>query len=229
MHIFLQGRFDGPEKQILWLANPTRTVCLVNESWYQFEARRAFGDLADLIVQAEGSSPDDRGLERGHHYLRADGSKASNAEVRDHINDHVQYWRLDGDELIAEAGEIGVVLMPGELRAPRDGGGGYDAGQAMLVINKDGHPRWFSILNKADGSRAWTGDEQQIQERLQRVADAFDLLEGPTSTAGRTRRAQFESLKLFDVPMSNPSGRENVWRIAAAVRQALLPDIVLAG
>jgi hypothetical protein len=133
---------------------------------------------------------------------------------------------LDADWIEAEHRGLGVFLLGGELQASVSGGR-LDAGQAVLRMSADDELRLFTLLNRSNGARAWAGTEADKREKLKRLAEAFAMLEACDSTAGHARRQQFEPLQLFDVPMSNPSGRENVWRLASAVRQSHEPDAPL--
>jgi hypothetical protein len=222
--IFLQGRFEGYEPGE-WLASPSATNSIVSEPGYQRLARRALGDDMDIVVEAEGSNPIDQGLECRHVYADPDGHVFDNETVRD-ILDRGQPYRLDRNWIEAEHRGLGLLLLGGELRA-RAPGGRDDAGQALLRMTENDELRLFTILNRSDGRRAWTGTEADKREKLKRLAEAFAMLEAGDSTAGHTRRQQFEALQIFDVPMSNPSGRENVWRVASAARQAQLPEAPL--
>lgn len=222
-HVFLQGRYEGPEERA-WLASPAHTVPIVSEPGYQSAAREALGNSADIIVEAEGLSPDDRGLERRHEYVRPNGDVVSNRGVREVIDRGLAY-RLDSAQTVAHRG-LELMLMAGELRAGLPGKR-FEGGQGLLLITDDGDPRWFVVLNKGNGRAAWNCSSSEKRERLQRLVEAFAMLEAADSNAGSTRREQYMSLRIFNVPMSHPSGRENVWRIAAAVRQSRLPDAPL--
>lgn len=224
LFIFLQGRFEGYEPSE-WLASPSDTVSIVSESGYQTAARAALGDSVDLVVEAEGSNPHDQGLERRHVYVMPDGRVFDNETVRRLVAAGHPY-RLDPRWIEAEHRGLGIYLLDGELRAPTPDGL-YDAGQTLLRIAADDELRLFSLLNRSDGARAWTGTRAEKRKKLTRLAEAFAMLEAGDSTAGYTRRQQFEALQLFDVPMSLPSGRETVWTLASAARQAGFPDMPL--
>jgi hypothetical protein len=219
--VFMKGRFEGFEESE-WLASPSNTVSIVSEPGYQKIARLALGDDVDLVVEAEGDSPEE-GLERRHAYISKDRHVFDNERVRKLIDEGLPY-KLDR-YLIAEHRGIVLLLLPGELRAR--GRDDVDAGQALLRMNQDDELRWFSLLNRADGRRAWLGDEADRQRRLNSLAEAFALLEACDSTAGHARRQQFEALSLFDVSSSDPNSRQNVWRLASAARQSRLPDAPL--
>jgi|GEM_PF-2959387 len=223
IYIFLQGRYEGYEESV-FLASPTHTVPIVNEQGYQREAREALGDDIDVVVEAEGVSPYDRGLERRHHYRTPNGRVIENEEVR-RIVDREVLSRFSG-RIQVEHRDVVLVLMPGELLAPLPGGK-FEGGQAILQLTPDGPPRWFTLLNRINGRPAWRGDRQEMRGRLEQLAEAFALLDAPDSKAGTARREQYHSLKLFDLPMGHPSGRQNVWALAAAVRQSDLPDAPL--
>jgi hypothetical protein len=222
LYVFLQGRYEGYEESA-FLSSPTHTVPIVAEQGYQEEARRALGDDVDIVVEAEGESPHDRGLERRHVYVDSQGRAISNEEVRRIIDRDLPY-RLDRrGYTLAEHRDVVLMLLPGELRAPLPGDR-HEGGQALLQMTADGPLRWFVLLNKANGRRAWRGDRDERGRRLQYLAEALALLEAPDSTAGHARREQYTGLEEFDVPMSHPSGRQNVWALAAARRQGGLPD-----
>ncbi|HKZ12660.1 MAG TPA: hypothetical protein VJL81_02330 [Solirubrobacterales bacterium] len=223
IYVFLQGRYEGYEESV-FLASPTHTVPIVNEPGYQREAREALGNDIDIVVEAEGVSPYDRGLERRHHYRAPNGRVVENEEVR-RIIDRELLSRFSGP-IQVEHRDVALVLMPGELQAPLPGGR-FEGGQAILQLTPDGPPRWFTLLNRSDGSRAWRGDRQEMRGRLEQLAEAVALLDAPDSNAGTARREQYRSLELFDIPMSHPSGRQNVWALAAALRQSDLPDAPL--
>lgn len=223
IYVFLQGRYEGYEESI-FLASPTHTVPIVNEPGYQREAREALGDDIDIVVEAEGVSPYDQGLERRHHYRAPNGRVIENEEVR-RIVDREVLSRFSG-RIQVEHRDVALVLMPGELLAPLPGGK-FEGGQAILHLTPDGPPRWFTLLNRSNGRPAWRGDRQEMRGRLEQLAEAFALLDAPDSKAGTARREQYHSLKLFDLPMGHPSGRQNVWALAAAVRQSDLPDAPL--
>jgi hypothetical protein len=188
-------------------------------------ARRALGDRVDIVVEAEGSNPQDQGLECRHVYVDPDGHVFDNQTVRE-LLDRGQPYRLDSKWIEAEHRGLGLLLLGGELQASAPNGS-RDAGQAILRMSADDELRLFTLLNRSDGTRAWTGTEADKREKLKRLAEAFAMLEAGDSTAGHARREQFEALQLFDVPMSNPSGRENVWRLASAARQSQLPEAPL--
>lgn len=221
VHVFLQGQSWGLGSRSSGAVPMLSTITsIVNERGYQRAARRALGDARELIIDADGPHPEGRGLEREHCYVRANGETVSNRSVQAAIGDgRMDYFKLDGDELIADAptsDSFFLVLLPGELQRSHAPIEFDDRGQAMLLIRQGAPAKWFSILNKSDGSRAWEGSQAALRERLQRVADSFALID---------RRTPGEAiLDLFNVPMSHPSARENVWRLGGAVRQARLLD-----
>lgn len=222
LYVFLQGRYEGYEESV-FLSSPTHTVPIVSEQGYQREARKALGDDVDIVVEAEGVTPYDRGLEPRHVYVSSRGRRIDNDEVRRIVDRELPYKLDPRGYLLAEHRGVVLMLLPGQLRASLPGGR-HEGGQAVLQMTADGPLRWFVLLNKSDGSPAWQGDESRLRRRLQRLAEAFALLEAPDSTAGHTRREQYVSLEEFDVPMSHPSGRQNIWALAAARRQGGLPD-----
>jgi hypothetical protein len=220
LYVFLQGRYEGYEES-QYLSSPTHTVPIVNEPGYQKEAREALGDEVDIVVEAEGMAPFDSGLEVRHDYVASRG-RVPNAEVRELVRRQLPF--RFGSGLKAEHRDMVLTLLPGELRATLPDGT-HEGGQALQVVSAGGAPRWFILLNKANGQRAWRGDDAELQTRLDELAEAFALLEGPDSTAGQARREHYLTLEQeFDVPMSHPSGRQNVWALAAIVRQGDLPD-----
>ena len=225
-HLILGGRHVGPEASV-WQQHSTRIGCVINEPGYGEAARSSHGDAPDIIMVAEGPG-EDRGLERNHEYVPADGAPVPNARVRKLIRERGQYWALDDKEWTAESSGLLAVLLPGELRSTRPGCT-RDRGQALLIVSAGGQMKWYSVLHTSDGSPAWTGHDRDIEQELQKVADAIALIEGEDSTAGPQRREQFASLDLFNVPLSQPTGRENIWRLAAAVRQSQLPEGLFRG
>jgi hypothetical protein len=223
-YIFLQGRYEGEEESV-FLASPTRTVAIVGEEDYQLAARAALGDEVDIVVEAEGVLPHDPGLERRHDYVNVAGRVISNRVVRELVRRDLPY--LLDRYLIAEHRGLGLMLMQGQLRASVQGGKRYEGGQALLLIGTGGELRWFILLNKRNGEPAWRIGNVEKAALLKRLAEAFAMLEATDSTAGARRRQQYEAQRLFNVPMSHPSGRENGWRLASAVRQAGFPDLPL--
>jgi hypothetical protein len=223
-YIFLQGRYEGYEPSE-WLASPSGTVPIVSEAGYQMVARLSLGDEVEVIVDAEGSNPREAGLERRHRYVSPDGEVFSNEAIQQ-LMENSRPYRLDRNWLHAEYRGVGVILLSGELRATVPNAA-PDAGQAILRMTADDNLRWFTLLNRSDGSRAWDVENEEKTRKLERLAEAFAMIEAGDSTAGYTRRQQFEALELFDAPMSNPSGRENVWRVASLARQSQLPEAPL--
>ncbi len=210
--VLLNARFEGPSSTS-WLASPTQTVPLISSAGYLTAGRKSLGDREDILVDAEESNSlpvAERGLERRHRLRRADGTEFGGDQVRELIDDR-DFGRLGEHELALIPGHS-VYLFDADLIA--DGPAGHpEGGQAVLMVPQGAQPpRWFLLLHRADGSRRSCD--------LVRIATALALLESPDSTAGAGRRSSFESLAVFDVPMSSPDGRENVWRIANAARQA---------
>jgi hypothetical protein len=222
--IFLQGRCEGHEENA-FLLSPTRTRPIVSEPGYQAAAREALGDEVDILIQAEGSTPHDEGLELRHEYVDAKGKRVvPNRFIRDLLSKGRNSHPYELDKYVhAEHRGMTLMLFPGKLRAKLPGGK-YEGGQALLQMKQDDSLRWFVLVDRAGGDPAWDGSDAEKGERLQQLAEDFALLEAGDSTAGYARRMQYKGLTLFDVPMSNPSGRENVWRLAAAVRQSRLPE-----
>ncbi len=216
--IFLKGRFEGPEESE-YLSSPTHTTPIVGHSGYQEAARAALGDNVNIVIEAEGSDP---GLEARHQYVNRDGRRFSSGMIKDLIAGG-RLYKLDRKYLTAEHRGVILMLLPGELRAELSDGG-YEGGMGFVQLRQDDSLRWFLLPNKANGKPAWPRGGEQRQEMLERLVEDLALIEADDSTAGHERRQQFESLKLFDIPMSHPCGRENVWRLAAAVRQSTLPD-----
>jgi len=222
--VFLQGRYEGREESA-YLASPTRTVATLSEEDYGRTARMVLGDGVDIVLEAEGVSPLDPGLERRHDYVDLNGTVVPNAAVRQLIRNET-LGKLDG-HLRAEHDELGLILLQGELRAPVEGGRRFEGGQALIQVTSSGDLRWYVLLNKRNGARAWECSLPEKKERLQRLAEALAMLEGPSSTAGVRRREQYQALRHFNVPMRHPSGRENVWRWAGAARQSRFDDLPL--
>lgn len=223
LYVFLEGRYEGYEESV-FLSSPTHRVPIVGEPRYQKEARDALGDDVDIVVEAEGMSPHDRGLERRHVYVDPQGRVFQNDEVR-RLIDRDLTVKL-GRGLREEHRNVVLELLPGELRAGLPDGR-HEGGQALLQTTADGSPVWFTLLNKRNGRRTWRGSEEELRRRLRRLAEAFALLEAPGSTAGQMRREQYLGLEEFDVPMSHASGRQNIWTAVSARRQASLPEAPL--
>lgn len=219
--IFLKGRFEGPEESE-YLSSPTHTTPIVGQPGYQRAARCALGDEVNIVIEAEDRDP---GLEARHEYVNRDNHRFSSTKIRELVRDG-RLYKLDRRYLTAEHRAVILMLLPGEFRAELPGGG-YEGGLGLVQLRQDESLRWFLLPDKANGKPAWPTGEKHRQERLERLAEDMALIEGNNSTAGHERRRQFESLKLFDLPMSHPCGRENVWRLAAAVRQSTLPEAPL--
>jgi hypothetical protein len=215
--IFLKGRFEGFESSE-YLSSPSHRVPIVTKKGYAGAARRALGDDVDILIEAEAA---DGGWDPRHEYVRQGGRIVSGEAVK-HLMDRGLTYKLDPDAESVEHRGMLVLLMPGEVRVPL-GGGRYEGGQLVVQVTQDLETNWFVLPRKTNGKLAWPTEGDQVAG-LKRIAEDLAMLDASDSTAGVKRREQYEALEDFNVPMSNPCGRENVWRLAAARRQSGFPD-----
>lgn len=208
-YLFIEGCLDSSVP-----AGARRTVSIVHQEGYVRAGRTALGDGVDLVVEAGGTEPRGRALERRHHYVRSNGTLVPNPRVRELI-ERGDLARLD-DWIHVEEDGLALLMFAGELRAGLPDGA-YEGGHALLLVSQYAPMRWFSLLDKSDGSKAWCGDDDVLRGRLARIVRKFVAVETCFATPMQARREELARLDVFCSPVSDPSSHKNVFDMAAAI------------